>query len=76
VYPQTFASKTAVKIALIYGTIGALWILFSDELPAVFVSDTATMIRLQMYKGWIEVIRRSLQKDYRFLFYGKRENIT
>ena len=46
---------TPFKITAIYAIIGGLWILFSDQLLAVLVSDPATLTRLGMLKGWFYV---------------------
>lgn len=48
-------NKVAIKIALIYFTIGFLWILFSDQfiLKLAGTSDAITII--QTYKGWFYV---------------------
>ncbi len=48
-------NKVAIKIALIYFTLGFLWILFSDRfiLKLAGTSDAITII--QTYKGWFYV---------------------
>jgi len=45
----------ALKIALIYGIIGALWILYSDALLERLVNDLALFRVLQTIKGWFFV---------------------
>ena len=45
-----------VKISLIYGFIGFLWILFSDKLLNILVKDIVLQNRIQLFKGWIYVI--------------------
>ncbi|HID61832.1 MAG TPA: GAF domain-containing protein [Anaerolineae bacterium] len=47
---------TPLKIAAAYALIGGLWILFSDRLLALLVSDPETLARLQTFKGWLYVI--------------------
>ncbi len=48
-------NKVAIKITLIYFTLGFLWILFSDQviLQIAGTSDSITLI--QTYKGWFYV---------------------
>ncbi|MBF8982059.1 EAL domain-containing protein [Lutibacter sp. B2] len=45
-----------IKISLIYGFVGCLWILFSDELLNRLVKDIVLQNRIQLFKGWIYVI--------------------
>ncbi len=47
--------EAPLKIALIYATIGFLWILLSDRILASVVTDLDTMTRLQSYKGWFYI---------------------
>jgi diguanylate cyclase (GGDEF)-like protein/PAS domain S-box-containing protein len=42
----------ALRVALIYAAVGALWIVFSDRLLYLAVPDTARLTALQTYKGW------------------------
>lgn len=44
--------REALKVAVIYGAIGALWILFSDQLLFVLVHDQARLNLLSTVKGW------------------------
>jgi putative nucleotidyltransferase with HDIG domain len=44
-----------VKIVLIYTAVGSLWILASDRLLALFVTDPSAITGLQSYKGWFYV---------------------
>jgi PAS domain S-box-containing protein len=48
--------RAALHIALIYAVVAGLWILFSDELLEVFVSDERLFTRLSIYKGWFFVL--------------------
>jgi PAS domain S-box-containing protein len=41
-----------VKIAVVYAFIGALWILLSDWLLRILVSDPALFSRASTFKGW------------------------
>lgn len=50
----------ATRISLIYGVIGALWILLSDKLLAVVITDMDTYIKLATYKGWAYVFITTL----------------
>ncbi|WP_052263279.1 PAS domain-containing protein [Geobacter pickeringii] len=51
-YP-TEARILAFRITAIYAIAGGVWILFSDELLALFVTDPAASVRLQTLKGWL-----------------------
>jgi len=42
-----------LKIAAIYALTGALWILFSDLLLELLISDPNLITRLSMFKGWV-----------------------
>ena len=46
----------ALKIALIYMFLGALWILSSDELVGMLSRDSLTLTRLQTIKGWAFIV--------------------
>ena len=46
----------ALKIALIYAAIGALWILLSDKLLAYFTTDLHVLTQVQTYKGWAFIV--------------------
>ena len=45
----------AIKIALYYALLGALWIFFSDKLLFALVQDAPAAARLSSYKGWFYV---------------------
>lgn len=45
----------SAKIALIYGVVGALWILLSDEFLSTIVSNVDAYKELATYKGWAYV---------------------
>ncbi len=45
-------NRSALKVALAYGVVGALWILFSDQALEAFVKDPS---RWQTIKGWAYV---------------------
>ncbi|MDF2500830.1 MAG: sensor diguanylate cyclase/phosphodiesterase [Anaerosporomusa subterranea] len=60
-----FADKFAgyrigLKICSLYLILGALWILFSDRLVAVFVTDMDEFVRINTYKGWVFILITSL----------------
>ncbi|KYZ75686.1 hypothetical protein AXX12_10765 [Anaerosporomusa subterranea] len=60
-----FADKFAgyrigLKICSLYLILGALWILFSDRLVAVFVTDMDEFVRINTYKGWAFILITSL----------------
>ncbi len=46
----------ALKTAIIYALFGGLWILFSDKLLGVMVSDLQTYAAIQTCKGWLYII--------------------
>lgn len=50
----------ALRISMIYGVIGALWILLSDKLLAVVITDMDTYIKIATYKGWAYVFITTL----------------
>ena len=43
-------------IATVYVIFGVLWIVFSDTLVAMLISDPALLTRVQTYKGWAFVL--------------------
>ena len=47
--------QIAGRVSVIYATVGALWILFSDRLLALLVSDPNKVTQLQTIKGWVYV---------------------
>lgn len=47
--------KIALKIAVIYGLIAALWIVFSDQILLLFSADLQQLTQLQSAKGWFYV---------------------
>lgn len=48
--------KTAARIALIYVVLGGLWILLSDRLLGMLITETEVLTRLQTYKGWFFIL--------------------
>jgi PAS domain S-box-containing protein len=53
---KALKARSDLRIALLYASFGAVWILFSDRLLLVLTSDLATLSRMQTYKGWAFVI--------------------
>lgn len=45
----------ALKVTLIYFVIGSLWILLSDKLVEILISDPDTRIIVAIIKGWVYV---------------------
>jgi len=43
------------KVAISYALFGGLWIIFSDSLLDVLITDHALYIKIQTYKGWFFV---------------------
>jgi diguanylate cyclase (GGDEF)-like protein len=48
--------RVSIRITFIYLLFGALWILLSDKVLQVAVSDKDTMTIISMLKGWIYVL--------------------
>ena len=47
---------TPFKITALYAIVGGLWVLFSDKLLVVLVTNPEILTRLQTFKGWLYVI--------------------
>jgi PAS domain S-box-containing protein len=47
---------TPWKITALYALVGGLWVLFSDKLLVVLVTNPEILTRLQTFKGWLYVI--------------------
>jgi len=45
----------ALKIAGLYFLIGVLWILLSDRILGILITDTDMIKEFQLYKGWVYV---------------------
>ena len=54
------AFKNALRIAVYYLIIGAIWILLSDRFVDLLSSDHTVITNLQTYKGWGFIIITSL----------------
>lgn len=52
--------RIPLKITLIYIFAGSLWILLTDRILSSLVVDTATLTRLQTYKGWLFILITAL----------------
>ncbi|HCY84208.1 MAG TPA: hypothetical protein DHV36_03640 [Desulfobacteraceae bacterium] len=71
--------KPALKIALIYLVFSGAWILFSDRILVMLVSDPLWVNRLQTLKGWAFVIATSvlmfllLQREFRKLMTVRKQ---
>lgn len=46
----------ALKAAAIYAVFGGLWILLSDKILAILVTDMETYAAIQTYKGWAYIL--------------------
>lgn len=46
----------AIKIGLIYATVGALWVLLSDRVLAYFTTDMQVLTQIQTFKGWAFIL--------------------
>ena len=49
-----------LRVALLYALFGGAWILSSDQLIALLVTNVDALTRLSMYKGWAFVVASSL----------------
>ena len=54
----------ALQIAGIYFILGALWILFSDQIAARMALSAEALVTISLYKGWVYVLITA------FLLYG------
>ena len=48
--------RSPLWIALVYATLGILWIVGSDAAVLAVVGDEQALTRLQTYKGWFFVV--------------------
>ena len=46
----------SLRISIIYALAGCLWILFSDTVLSLVITDPVVLTRLQTFKGWIFII--------------------
>ena len=46
------AGNIALRISVIYALAGSLWILSSDTVLSLFISEPAALTHLQTFKGW------------------------
>ena len=52
--------RPELRIALLYGVFGGLWILLSDRVVNSLVGDPQRLAELQTYKGWLFVLLSTL----------------
>jgi diguanylate cyclase (GGDEF)-like protein/PAS domain S-box-containing protein len=57
---RSLAGRSALRVALLYLVVGTLWILLTDRLLALLVSDPRLLTRFQSYKGWGFVLSTAL----------------
>ncbi len=50
------AGNISLRISMIYALAGCLWILLSDTVLSLVITDPAVLTRLQTFKGWIFII--------------------
>ena len=50
----------AIKTAIIYAIFGGLWILLSDKLLGIMVTDLNTYAEVQTWKGWLYIVVTAL----------------
>lgn len=46
----------ALRIAIIYGIVGTLWVLLSEKIIGMFTNDLKVYVALSEYKGWFYVL--------------------
>ncbi|MFZ2198783.1 MAG: PAS domain S-box protein, partial [Thermodesulfovibrionales bacterium] len=46
----------SLRISMLYALAGCLWILFSDAVLSLVISDPVVLTRLQTFKGWLFII--------------------
>jgi len=73
--PIPLAQKNnPMRTVMLYFVFGFLWILFSDRILAIMVSEPETYHSIQTYKGWIYVVMTSIglffviRFDYKKIF--------
>ncbi len=57
-------NNPAGKVAFLYGLVGILWILFSDQIVAVFIQDPEQITFIQTGKGFLYVLVTALLVYY------------
>jgi len=57
---QSKFTLPALKIATIYAIFGGLWILLSDKLLGLLVTDLNTYATIQTWKGWLYIVVTAL----------------
>ncbi len=57
---KTSALQADLRVALLYVLFGGLWILLSDRLLAILITDIALLTTMQTYKGWAYVVISAL----------------
>ena len=58
--PTSAANSIDLRVTLLYAFFGGLWILLSDRLLAVFMTDIPALSMMQTYKGWAFVLCSAL----------------
>ena len=49
-----------LRVSLLYTLVGGLWILLSDRLLELFITDISQLSKIQTYKGWMYVALSAL----------------
>ena len=57
---NSWFSKNAFRVSIIYLTISLIWIFFSDRFLDSIIQDYIVLTRFQTYKGWFYVIFTSI----------------
>lgn len=57
---QSILRSFEFRITLLYFFISAIWILFSDQVVSLFISDPVQITSIQTYKGWGYILFSSL----------------
>lgn len=67
---QSNPIRTALKITLIYGVFGVLWIAFSDLILLTITGSQEAFYRVSLYKGWMYVFLTAI-----LLYYLTRKSL-
>ncbi|MDD5112858.1 MAG: PAS domain S-box protein [Methylobacter sp.] len=53
--PKSASHSGIVSVVLVYAVFAALWVLLSDQLMQIFITDPERLIWISMLKGWLFV---------------------
>lgn len=74
--------RNALKISIVYITVGMLWIFFSDKIiHSIWAEDTHAFYTIEIFKGWFFVITTGILlfflilKLYKRIFQLKKKHL-